>query len=292
MDNLVHIMSKDISNISDDNPFKQALEIGMDSIEMFENRKKEMKIDSDGYLKLLPANHYPGQIDANTLSHTVNNLQKIVYNIADLKYGKASKRGRIPDEIKEDYNLIITGTKAGSFIIEIGEKEKQLNLFRETGPIDLLTDTFNTIIDNPSPKKILSKYNLRTYNSLKNFFEDLNKDRSEFEIYNDRNQEKIYFSEKIIDNHTKMLKTRIEEEEEKERILKGILKKIDLTNNILSIEYNNSEIITINVDDNEFQNIELTTNKNYEFQVTQITYNIEGDEKENKYLLKSINDIN
>jgi len=98
----VYIMKKELENLSEDNPFKHALELGMDSIETFEERKENLRADTDGYFKILSSKHHSGQIDANTLSDTVDGLQKIIYNIADLRYGKASKRGRIKTDIKEE----------------------------------------------------------------------------------------------------------------------------------------------------------------------------------------------
>jgi len=273
-------MKKELENLSEDNPFKDALESGMDSIETFEEQKEGLRADTDGYFKILSPKYHSGQIDANTLSDTVDGLQKIIYNIADLKYGKASKRGKISETIKADFDLIITGTKAGSFIIEIGDPDKQLNLFRDAGPIDILTETFSTIYTHPSPKKILTQYNLRTYNSLKSFFKNLNKNQSEFEIYNGRNQERIFFDEKNIQLNTENFKADIKEEEEKRQPLEGVLKRVDVANQTLSIENDNSELMTINVDDERFKDVELTTNKNYNFSVMQITYNIEGNENE------------
>jgi len=70
------------------------------------------------------------------------------------------------------------------------------------------------------------------------------------------------------------------------------LKRVDIANQTLSIEDDNSKLMTINVDDENFKDVELTTNKDYNFSVIQITYNIEGNETEKKYILESVEDIN
>jgi len=43
----VYIMKKELEDLSKNNPFKYALELGMDSIETFEKRKEGLRADTD-----------------------------------------------------------------------------------------------------------------------------------------------------------------------------------------------------------------------------------------------------
>lgn len=291
MENFVELLKQDIQKVSDSNPFKSLLQLNYQSIELFENQKKNNdQVKNVISIRLLSDEYESGQIGLKPLSDALNSFENIQANGIASAMGFDNKRGKIPKELLDRNELIITATRAGSFIIDMGLKNTQLSMFEEENQISLnvISDVSELLGEEIEVPEFVEKYNSRTFESVKKMISGLNKEKIGIEITNALKAESYLFSkENIKDINTKFKNTHIENKDGIE--LTGILTKVDLMTQKITLDVE-GEYITIKVNDKNIKDLHLTTNEYYKVS-TSVKEIVRKTDRKRTYVTNSIKNI-
>ena len=132
MDVYAKIIEQDINNIPDSSPYKASMIEGLKSIQLFESEKlKNNRVKNVLSVRLMADCYESGQIGLKPLTEVLTSLENIQKNGLASISGYSGKRGKIPKDILSKNELIITATRAGSFVVDLAMKESQLSIFEE-----------------------------------------------------------------------------------------------------------------------------------------------------------------
>lgn len=264
MENFVKIIKQDFKDASDANPYKKMMALGLESIGVFEKEKTEInKTKNILSLRLLPHGLPSGQIGLRQLTETLSAFENVQENGVASILGFDRKRGKIPKDILARNELIITETRAGSFIIDLGMKESQLSMFESENQLvtNVLSDVSDLLEGKIDTPEFAETYSPRTFNSVKQLVSKLNKEDLGIEIQDNQNNSKKMFDKKSIEEINKKFKdTHIERLNN--IIVQGKLVKVDLSTQRITLDTPNG-LVNIKVKDDEIKHYHLTTNEEY-----------------------------
>ncbi|GAA0058473.1 MULTISPECIES: hypothetical protein [Streptococcus] len=291
MDVFTKIIEQDINNIPDSSPYKNAMIEGLKAIKLFESEKVEKnRVKNILSLRLMTEEYESGQIGLKPFTNTLNSLETIQENGIAAMLGYEGKRGKIPKDILERNELIITATRAGSFIVDFGVKENQLSLFEEENVVNnyIVTDVTGLLQENINVSEFVEKYSPRTFTAVKTLISNLNKEKIGFEI-RDEVKDILYSfpKEKVKEINSKLRDTYIENHEGVE--ISGKLVKADLKSQKITLDSGNEQI-TIKIKDDNIKELHLTTNEKYKI-ITNVKEIIKGIQRTKNYSAHSIKNI-
>lgn len=265
MENFVKIIEQNINNTPDTNPYKKMMELGFNSIKTFENEKLATDRTTNILSIRILSDELPsGQIGLKQLSETLTAFENIQENGLASIHGFDGKRGRIPKDILERNELIITATRAGSFIIDLGVKESQLSLFEKenTSTNNVLKDMSDLLEGKVDTVDFLENYSTRTFSSIKTLVSKLSKENLGIEISDNLNQTKSLFEKQTLKEINKSFKNTYVEKHNN-IIVRGRLIKVDLSTQKITLD-SPEGLVNIKINDREIKNYQLTTNNEYE----------------------------
>lgn len=274
-----------------DKVLKEMLNMGIESMRMFEQEKnKAEKITNILSIRLLSDEHQSGQIGLRQLTETLSAFENVQENGMASILGFDGKRGKIPKDILERNELIITSTRAGSFIIDLGVKESQLSMFEfenqlSTNVLNDVSDLLEGIIDTP---EFIETYSPRTFNSVKQLVSKLNKENLGIEISDNINEShRLFAKESIKDINRKFKGTHIEKLDDIR--IRGKLIKVDLSTQKITLQ-SQEGLVNIKIKDEEIKNYHLTTNEEYEVK-TNVKDIVRQTERTRTYTTSSVKNI-
>ncbi|HEM3576780.1 TPA: hypothetical protein U1C15_000396 [Streptococcus suis] len=290
MDVFKEIIKQDINNIPDSSPYKKAMIEGYKTIQLFESEKEKNSVKNIFSLRLMTENYESGQIGLKPFTNTLNSLEHIQENGVAALFGYEGKRGRIPKDLLERNELIVTATRAGSFIIDFGMNQNQLSLFEEENLVNnhVVADMTKLLHENINVSDFVEKYSTRTFAAVKTMISNLNKEQIGFEIMDEVNNKLYSFpKEKVKEINTKLKHTYIENHKSVE--VCGKLIKVDLKSKKITLDSNNEQV-TIIIKDENIKTIHLTTNEDYKV-TTNVKEIVKGSQRTKHYFANSISNI-
>ena len=263
MDVYAKIIEQDINNIPDSSPYKASMIEGLKSIQLFESEKlKNNRVKNVLSVRLMADSYESGQIGLKPLTEVLTSLENIQKNGLASISGYSGKRGKIPKDILSKNELIITATRAGSFVVDLAMKENQLSIFEEENhPANKIMEDVTDFLQNKIEiADFVDKYSPRTFGSVKKLISNLNSEGIGFEIIDDIKKQTASFPrEKVKEINTELKSTYIEKREGMNII--GKLTKVDLGTQKITLD-TDSGAITIKVNDERIKDYRLTTNDN------------------------------
>ena len=168
---------EDRANKVSNDELRVMLHMGLESMREFEEAINSSNVKSMLSIRLLSENLPSGQIGLRQLSETLKSVESIQENGIASCIGFEGKRGQIPKDILNRNELIITSTRAGSFIIDLGLKTNQLSIFdRENNiAINVMNDVSDLLEGTIDIPEFVETYSSRTFNSVKQLVSRLNK---------------------------------------------------------------------------------------------------------------------
>ncbi|HEL1968421.1 hypothetical protein [Streptococcus suis] len=291
MEGFVEIIKQNIKDIPDTNPYKRMMELGFESIQLFENEKNEDdKVKNVLSIRLLSDDLPSGQIGLRQLTETLSAFESVQENGMASILGFDGKRGKIPKDILARNELIITATRAGSFIIDLGVKDYQLSMFEAENQISTtvlndMSDLLEGKIDTP---EFVENYNSRTFNSVKQLISKLNKENLGVEILDNINDSnRIFAKESVKEINKKFKDTHVEKFDNVN--VRGKLIKVDLSAQKITLE-NPDGLVSIKIKDPKIKNHHLTTNEEYEVK-TNVKDIVRRTIRTRTYTAMSVNNI-
>lgn len=252
-----------------DESLKEMLNMGIESMYMFEQEKEDAeKVKNVISIRLLSDELPSGQIGLRQLTETLSAVENIQENGMASILGFDGKRGQIPKDILDRNELIITATRAGSFIIDLGVKESQLSMFEfenqiTTNVLSDMSDLLEGKIDTP---EFVETYSPRTFNSVKQLVSKLNKENMGIEISDNINESNRLFAKESVKEINKKFKgTHIEKYDN--IVVRGRLIKVDLSAQKITLD-SQGGLVNIKIKDEEIKNHHLTTNEEYEIKTS------------------------
>ena len=291
MDVYAKIIEQDINNIPDSSPYKASMIEGLKSIQLFESEKlKNNRVKNVLSVRLMADSYESGQIGLKPLTEVLTSLENIQKNGLASISGYSGKRGKIPKDILSKNELIITATRAGSFVVDLAMKENQLSIFEEENhPANKIMEDVTDFLQNKIEiADFVDKYNPRTFGSVKKLISNLNSEGIGFEIIDDIKKQTASFPrEKVKEINTELKSTYIEKREGMNII--GKLTKVDLGTQKITLD-TDSGAITIKVNDEKIKDYRLTTNDVYEI-TTNVRELVRKGQRTQTYSTNSIDKI-
>lgn len=264
MDSFLKILEHRVNNVSNDS-IKNMLNMGIDSMRMFEQEQKNDEcIQNTISIRLLSSELPSGQIELRQLTETLSAFESIQENGTAALFGFEGKRGKIPKDILDRNKLIITSTRAGSFIVDLGLREGQLSMFDTENhiPTSIIGDVSDLLEEKINIEEFIETYNSRTFNSVKKLVSKLSKESLGIELLDNVNNSNRLFAKDTIKKMNHEFRG-VHITKSDTLTVRGDLIKVDLATQKITL--NNSEgQITIKVKDDEIKNHHLTTNETYE----------------------------
>ncbi|GAA0438560.1 hypothetical protein GCM10008983_14320 [Lentibacillus halophilus] len=273
------------SEIPKDSKFKSIIKHTNNEILNFEKKKKQKKEDLLVKVKSLQESGRIGLRELNVIS---SGIQRVFTSMYNNLFGKGNSRGPIPKNILESSELILNNTSPGSFNMHLGLTED--NPIIESYDYDSINYFYDLMEDINSQEdytEIADNYGIRTFNILKNWFQDLENEQVEFDLtYLDKG-DKVSLSKNKISSITKTL-SNIKTKEISESIqVDGKLLAADYSKLSFSISWNGKEIK--GKTNAEVFNKGLTINNTYTFKLTKkIITNISTNEEKESYYLNQV----
>lgn len=289
-------MSKDLKILEDrankvsNHELRHMLHMGLDSMRVFEKGIDSSNVESILSIRLLSENLPSGQIGLRQLSETLKSVESIQENGIASFIGFEGKRGKIPRDILERNEFIITATRAGSFIIDLGLKTHQLSMFESENnmAINVINDVSDLLEGKLDTPEFVEIYSTRTFNSVKQLVSRLNKEKLGIEIQDNKSKtNKLFAKEQIIEINKKFKDTHIEKKEN--IIVQGKLIKIDLSNQKITLDTPEG-VVDIKVNDPEIKTLRLTTNEEYKIK-TSVKVVIRRTQQTCTYVTSSVRNI-
>ena len=289
-------MSKELKILEDradkvsNHELRHMLHMGLDSMRVFEEGIDSSNVESILSIRLLSENLPSGQIGLRQLSETLKSVESIQENGIASFIGFEGKRGKIPKDILDRNELIITATRAGSFIIDLGLKTNQLSIFEPENnmAINVMNDVSDLLDGKLDTPEFVETYSSRTFNSVKQLVSRLNKEKLGIEIQDNLNKNnKLFAKEQITEINKKFKDTHIEKQEN--IIVQGKLIKIDLSNQKITLDTPEG-VVDIKVIDPEIKTLHLTTNKEYKIK-TSVKVIIRRTQQTHTYVASSVRNI-
>ena len=228
---------EDRANKVSNDELRVMLHMGLESMREFEEAINSSNVKSMLSIRLLSENLPSGQIGLRQLSETLKSVESIQENGIASCIGFEGKRGQIPKDILNRNELIITSTRAGSFIIDLGLKTNQLSIFdRENNiAINVMNDVSDLLEGTIDIPEFVETYSSRTFNSVKQLVSRLNKEKLGIEIQDKlNNSNKLFAKEQIVEINKKFKDTHIEKQEN--IIVQGKLIKVDLSTQKITLD--------------------------------------------------------
>ena len=259
---------EDRANKVSNDELRVMLHMGLESMREFEEAINSSNVKSMLSIRLLSENLPSGQIGLRQLSETLKSVESIQENGIASCIGFEGKRGQIPKDILNRNELIITSTRAGSFIIDLGLKTNQLSIFdRENNiAINVMNDVSDLLEGTIDIPEFVETYSSRTFNSVKQLVSRLNKEKLGIEIKDKlNNSNKLFAKEQIVEINKKFKDTHIEKQEN--IIVQGKLIKVDLSTQKITLDTQEG-IVNVKVNDPEIKSLHLTTNEEYQIKTS------------------------
>lgn len=259
---------EDRANKVSNDELRVMLHMGLESMREFEEAINSSNVKSMLSIRLLSENLPSGQIGLRQLSETLKSVESIQENGIASCIGFEGKRGQIPKDILNRNELIITSTRAGSFIIDLGLKTNQLSIFdRENNiAINVMNDVSDLLEGTIDIPEFVETYSSRTFNSVKQLVSRLNKEKFGIEIQDKlNNSNKLFAKEQIVEINKKFKDTHIEKQEN--IIVQGKLIKVDLSTQKITLDTQEG-IVNVKVNDPEIKSLHLTTNEEYQIKTS------------------------
>lgn len=244
---------------------------------------EELNNDKKVELRIISA-HKSGTIDLPTLNNVTKGLQRVYTTSYNFKSGNHSIRGKISEKIKKESSLLLTNTKAGSFILEIERNENsQLTLEEEQKNNFYILDELFQDLNKEKVKELVQNLGFRTLKNIKEWYQELNKHEIEF-VYNNSNSSVNVHMDKNKVQHIAAKLESIEPKSKNKQMFKtGKIKYVDHNNNTLIFIDEENEKYKIKVIGDTFKNITIETNIKQNLSFKEITKNIEGEVISNEY---------
>lgn len=265
-------MKESISNMSDENPYKQLAISSFRGIQTFEYSK-----ENSSQIRIL-TDLQSGLVDADILGKMIQGLQSTVEGAYNFLFGNGSSNGKIPDRYSNRSKLLVSSFSEGSFIVNFDSKQhfdevNNISLFdknyEETNNIvDLLFSEIVELDDYENIRSFIDKYGLRTFNRTRQWINSIK--NTSFEYGNLKKDKKIEFSDTKINSIAKNLSKININTEVKEIEITGKLIIINNRNSKLTFENDNSEV-TIRVKDESIDRLQLVSNEVYTLEVQEMT---------------------
>lgn len=281
---------EDRANKVSNHELRHMLHMGLDSMRVFEEGINSSNVKNILSIRLLSENLPSGQIGLRQLSETLKAVESIQENGIASFIGFEGKRGKIPKDILERNELIITATRAGSFIIDLGLKTNQLSIFEleNNMAINVMNDVSDLLEGKLDTPEFVETYSSRTFNSVKQLVSRLNKEKFGIEIQDNLSKtNKLFAKEQITEINKKFKDTHIEKQEN--IIVQGKLIKIDLSNQKITLDTPEG-VVDIKVIDPEIKTLHLTTNEEYKIK-TSVKVIIRRTQQTHTYVTSSVRNI-
>ena len=279
LDNYVKLMKVGIDSLNDNNIYKDTLYLGLSQIQEFEKEKLDKEEANTVFSFRIISEKYPsGSIDLTSLNDTTRHIQEALITASSNLTGFSGSRGPAPQDIIERNRLIITSTRAGSFIVNLRPNTpSQTELFSEqNSSIEILEDLLLKIEEPSKIIDVVEKYGVHTWNSLKKWVNSLEKNDLEFEFFNKQDNKKIGFDKLAIHNINVAFKENTVKEEFLKETIIGTLIKIDNNAKEITIKDDRKkEDIKIFIKDNSLKTAHLISNDKYsiDLEVQSVRYN-------------------
>lgn len=105
-------------------------------------------------LSLHPPNLPTGQVPVRTLTVILGGLQDLSDSIANTLFNQPSEKGKIPQEILEQNELILRETRAGSFIAVLDAKHPEQTTLEEPIQSQTIAELFNLLEASSGPEDL------------------------------------------------------------------------------------------------------------------------------------------
>ncbi|MFE4524757.1 hypothetical protein ACFRCQ_22065 [Cytobacillus firmus] len=274
------LLERSLQDIPENSPFKEIAQYSFNEIQKFEqNKTKEDLLIR--ILSPLPS----GKISLSALNTVSSGIQRVFTSVYNTFLGKGNTRGMIPKDIVDSSELILTATSPGSFKLHIDLKNQNpIIASHDSDALKQFSDLFDALYKQDDYTVIAEEYGIRTFNILKNWFQDLNRGNVEFEYLNNQENKRVFLSKDLINNATKQLESIKTRELLEPLELLGELVSASSTNNSFAISANDT-LIKGKTSADVFK-LGLTINKLYKFNLTKkiIENTASGHQKESFFL--------
>lgn len=280
---------KSANLIPDDNPYKDLANLMKRQIT---NHQKAVA-DNNISLRIL-SDLDSGKIELRVLNIITKGLQSSFSSAYNHLFGNHKDNGMIPLNILKSSSLVLTETRAGSFIVDIETKEssdrRQFTLDGKNSDKSSILSEIITIVDQEESiaEKIIEEFGVRTFNSSRDWFKKMDKEHVSFE-YKDKylNEKKIFDPLKIKKIAEILSDIKVDLKEDNIELI-GKLKSVADPKNSLLFEIDKNSHVEVKILDNSLENNELTTNKMYTVHVNKLVLEDSTGKIETKYTLNSV----
>lgn len=270
------------NNNHTDSAFSSIIKHTNNEIALFEQSKRETEED---LMIKINSKLTSGNVGLTELNVVSSGIQRVFTSMYNNLFGKGNTRGIIPKEILDSSELILTNTSPGSFNMHLKLKnENPIINSHDYRSINYLSELMDNIDTKRDYTDIVDDFGIRTFNVLKGWFEDLEKEEIEFDFSDIKKNKKVSLSKEKIKNVNQSLKN-IKTKEKSESVeIHGILLAADSTKLSFIIKSGDKEIKGKTTA--ELFREELTINKKYNFKLTKklIINTSTRQEKESFYL--------
>lgn len=122
-------------------------------------------------LSLYPPQLPSGQISIRTLTVILGGLQSLSDSIANTLFNQPSEKGKIPQEILDQNELVLRETRAGSFIAVLDAKHPEQATLEEPVQSQTIAELFNLLESSDAPDDIAETISRLGPRALKNYTE-------------------------------------------------------------------------------------------------------------------------
>lgn len=276
--------------IPDDNPYKSLTNFTKQQVI---NHQKNV-VGNNISLRIL-SDLESGKIELSVLNVITKGLQSSFSSACNHLFGNHKDIGAIPRHILNSSSLVLTETRAGSFIIDLETKEKsekrQFTLDGESSDKSHILSEIIAIVDEEDKiaEKIIEEFGVRTFKTSRDWFKKMDNENVSFE-YKDMflNEKKIFEPIKIKKIAKELSDIKVDFKEDNIELV-GKLKSVSDPKNTLLFETNEKDYLEVKILDNSLEDNELTTNKTYTLNVNKLVLEDSTGKIETKYTLNSVN---
>lgn len=285
---------KSANIIPDDNPYK--------NLTNFTKRQiigHQKNVASNNISLRILSDLESGKIELRVLNTITKGLQNSFSSAYNYLFGNHKDNGKIPLQILNSSSLVLTETRAGSFIIELqpieaiseNSKLNQFTIDGESSDKSFVLSQIVTIVDEEEAlaSKIIEEFGVRTFKISREWFKKMDKENISFE-YNDKyiSEKKIFSPSKIKKIAEKLSDIKIELKQDNIE-LTGKLKSVSDPKSTLILEDESNINVEVKILDDSLEYNELTTNKIYTVIVNKLVIEDSTGKVETKYTLNSVN---
>ncbi|AXI39432.1 hypothetical protein CX649_07145 [Bacillaceae bacterium ZC4] len=280
-------IEESLNKIEQNSPYKELATYSFNEILKFEQNKAK----GDLFIKI----HSPlpsGNIYLSALNTVSAGIQRVFTSVYNNFFGKGNSYGKIPKEIVESSELILKAATPGSFNLHITLKNNNPILAsHDSDALKKFADLFEELDEQEDYTDIAEEYGIRTFNILKNWFQNLEKENIEFDYSNIKGKRTINLTKEKIQKTTQKLMYIKTKEKTEPLNIQGELVSASSANNSFAI-LADGKIIKGKTSSNIFD-IGLTINETYIFNLTKkIIINTSNGERKESYFLNRVNKSN